>query len=152
MTARAYLMQARELYKSLKVLSQEIERRRTIAEKTVGQLQHDRIQTSKTGKEGEDNLIEIATMSTELSYRQKVLNDLMTEISLNITAYSFKHCDVLYDYYIRRMTLDEIAQKYHKSRQWSWSERNAGETDIMKAMIKYPSDFSEVALPNNDKT
>lgn len=148
MTAREYLQQARKIHESLSVLSQEIERRRTIAEKTVGQIQSERIQTSKTGKEGEDNLIAIAEMSKRLDRDHAKLNDLKTEIALNISRYAPDQAETLYEYYIKGMELEDIAKAHgEKSRQWAWSRKNAGEQAIGRAIVANPSDFSKIVFP-----
>lgn len=148
MTARQYLGQVKQIKGSIEVLSQEVSALETIATKTVGVMSPDRIQTSKTGKEGEDTVLNIVELKTEISETLNRLFAVRQEIAYNIAVYAPRDAVVLYDYYIKGKTLEEIEKERGRKKPWAMRRKEAGEKAIQTAMLNHPKEFSQVNFPN----
>lgn len=150
MTARQYLEQVQRIKGSIEVLSQEVDALETIATRTVGAMTPDKIQVSKTGKEGEDTVLKIVELQTEINTKLTYLISVRKEVALNIAIYSPYDAGVLYDYYIKGKTLEEIEKENGKKKPWAMRRKEAGEKAIQSAINKYPLDFSQVIYPKCD--
>ena len=143
--ARRYLQQVRILAGKYEAALLEIEELRTIAEKTVGKLAPNRVQSSKTGKENEDVMLQIVKIWDEHKEQLNLYMTFRKEVVDNIFSFvqtQHREANVLYMYYVKGYTLQMTADVYGMSKEWAIERRKRGETELQANMLKYPEKFT----------
>ena len=133
MTAREYLLQLKRLNKNIRILHEEIERRRAKLESTSVPLRLDRVQSSGKGDSLADGIAILADKSIQYDELLYIYEHLREEIVRKILGLSSPvHSDILYKRYVEEKAWPKIAGEMYFS-----------EAYIYKLHVRALIDFAE---------
>lgn len=112
MTAKQYLRQLTKLELNIRILSEEIEERRTRLESTAAPVLGDKVQTSPGGDRFADAIVRMADKDLQrrnLVYVYEELRDRIVDQILSMENENQQR--VLYERYVRQRSLCDIAEE-----------------------------------------
>ena len=144
MTAVDYLNQYKHISETIENQKLLIESLRNVAEKMVGDLKPDKVQSNNNDRLQENTVIEIAEEERWLNHLKRLRFSIGEEIKQNVKRYAPATAGVLLNYYITELTLEAIGHTCgRKTRQWALDTRRKGESEITKAMMTNPDAFTQ---------
>lgn len=119
MTAKQYLRQLWRIEQNIRILSEEIEERRTRLESTAAPTLGDKVQSSPSGDRFADMIAALADKDQSrkaLIFEYECLRDRIVAEILEVPNEMYR--TVLYEYYVKRVPLKAIAVKTHYSEKY----------------------------------
>lgn len=116
MTSRQYLRQLSRIQQNIRILSEEIERRKTKLTSTTVSASADRVQTSTSGDRFADMIAALADKELEQERLLYIYQTLRAQIVNQIQALDNPlYIIVLYKHYVEEKRLTVIAEETHYS-------------------------------------
>lgn len=142
MTAKQYLGQLRTLQKHIKVLKEELIRRRTSLESTAAPILSDRVQTSPGGDRFADAIAALADKDIQLEELLRVYSDLRQHIIVQICRMPNElQSSVLRLKYAEGMSLPQVADALHYSEGYIKQVHTAA---LLSFEARYEKDLVEI--------